>query len=298
MQLAYPTIILSEAYTNWYRYISLGLVILAIPTNLILLYILVRVRLFNVSHQLIGLLAVSDLLHGVVIISARAGELIYEVNPGDKLALMNDLFCQTLGVVSHGLICTSAYLLGLLAYERYRLVCHERMVNPSRLWVIFAFTEIILVIPLVMISLNKNLGVDPLRGYCLPKGSIWAAATSLILVGSFILPLAVLIFCYLSITFTIFQVVPDLSVRRSVTFKSITFITLYSLCYLPQFVVSIWLRINPKSCPHILHMIGPLGVIFPHLLNPLLVMLIHSQFKREAKRLFRRDRRSSLKSFA
>lgn len=295
MEPRFPAIAYDAASASLYRTVSLGLGVVTIPANLLLLFLLFRVRLFTaaVSYQLIGLLAVSDLLHGSVILAARLTE--WWVGP--LVIVETDWYCQTIGTVSHGLICTSAYLLGLLAFERYWLICRDRLVSPLCLWTVFGVTEVALIIPLTMSSLAKNLGADPIYGYCLPYGSAWATITSTILVGSFIVPLAALVTCYVAISRTICRHVPDRRLRRVVVLKSSAFIAIYSLCYLPKFLTSLWWRFRPvESIPRLLHVVGPLGVILPHLLNPLLVFAIHAHFKREAKRVLFPSRHDSLKS--
>lgn len=263
--------------------------VMSVLVNTLVLVLVVRMRREwgRVGCQLVGLVTVLDLATGVLIV---VGYFLkrWLGYPG---TFEKRWFCDAFGMAGQLFTSLSGYVMAMLAFERFSLVCRGKTLQPRLVYATVAAIALANVVPGVATSLTGGFAPDPLHAYCVPHGTPWASVFSTMLVLSLILPFVCVLFSYLAISMRVFEryLSRDLrcEVQTKVVLKSFLTIALYSLCFLPKFTTIVWYSYFDSTPPDALDLLAPIGINLLMCVNPLLILFLHNQFRREAAELFR-----------
>jgi len=199
--------------------------------------------------------------------------------------------------------CYSGVLVSMLAFERYFLICLHRSIYPIVGWSILAGTMLTLFVPAIGNAIEDGFSPDPTFSYCWPNGTDWSIFENNVITTMFMAPLFILTFCYVCIFVTCYRwkeepltknrltmerKVEAARMSRKVAYRALFFILFYFMCFGPKITTTAWFMFgNPTTHPFFLYIIDPFGIQLVMSVNPILVLFLHRQFKREAQTFFR-----------
>lgn len=253
--------------------------VLGLATNAFLLYMLKRVPETSTSFQLIRVIGLVDLLICVFTLAVIVARLAL----GPVEAFTSWFYCPVLSSATFFLCGVSGILMGLLALERYSVICYQRGLSRAALWTLVAVGGFVATVLIVGNSSLGSFGPGASYTFCVPDGTRWSRNFSIGFDVLFDLPLVVLFVCYSGIIVRCYRAhVPDHaeSITRTASLRALFFMFVYFLCYFPKFSTSIIsFYSGPRAPPVILYVLIPVGMTLLVLVNPVLVLLMHRRIK-------------------
>ncbi|KAJ9065359.1 hypothetical protein DSO57_1020356 [Entomophthora muscae] len=268
--------------------------IAGIAINSFLLRILTKMSEKSTSFVMIWSVAFADLLlcHFTLVICIVRPVLGYPE------AYHSSFYCPALGSVTFFVSSMSGILMGFLAMERYSVICHQRGLPQSVVWTLFSAIALTFAILLIGNSIIGGFAPDPSFIFCMPMGtewSLWANYTFNVLLN---IPILVLTFCYIAIFVKCYRAnVPDRAeqITKRVAIRSLLFLAIYLLCYLPKFTTTlIGSYYGLGAPPVLLYMLIPVGMTTLAIVNPILVLLLHRHVKGKVKEFIYRKKSNSM----
>lgn len=259
-----------------------GSVAVLVNTFVLVLVVSMKASMYRLSYQLVAVISIVDLISGL---NALVGFGVMHAM-GVQEAFNNPFYCPVFGFVGNMSIIVSGMLMAALAFERYSLVCQEKILKTPSTFRVLGLITLMFFIPSVATSITRGFQPDPLEAYCNLTNTGWAAVNSAMITPTYIVPLLILIFCYISILLRVMHSAPDLDIcKRKVAIKLFLFISLYSVCFLPKFIGIVWSSLYSVGLPDFLNLFAPIGINLLNIANPILILFLHNQFKTEALEL-------------
>ncbi|KAI0232630.1 hypothetical protein L0F63_004789 [Massospora cicadina] len=253
--------------------------VIGLVMNVFLIYMLKWIPEKSASFQLIWVVGVVDLAFSVTTMLVCVFRLIL----GFSGAYSSWFYCPILGSTTFFLCGVSGILMGVLALERYSVVCHQHSLPRGVIWALPLVLIIAAAVLFIGNSVSGGFVPEPAQLFCMPESETWTKYAILAVDLPFNLPLVVLFFCYVSIFVKCYRLtVPnqDDSITRKAAIKALALLAIYFLCYSPKFsTTTIGLFYNPNAPPKILYMLIPIGMTLIAVVNPMLVILLHRRIK-------------------
>ncbi|KAI0241383.1 hypothetical protein L0F63_005947, partial [Massospora cicadina] len=249
-------------------------------TNGVLLYGLPKLSEKSMSFQLIRMIGVTDLSLGVCTLMVCISRFGLDL----AAAYTSWFYCPVFGSLTFFFSGTSSILMSFLALERYCVICHQRGL-PRRLTItIFIVIASTFAILLAGSSILGSYAPDPTFLFCFPEGSTWSTFSNYAFYLVINVPVAVLVFCYVSIFVKCCRMsIPNQvdSVTKKAAIQSLLLLVVYFICYMPKFLTTvIGIFYGLSAPPRILYLLIPIGMTLLVVVNPILVLFLHRQMKR------------------
>ncbi|XP_072287076.1 melatonin-related receptor [Pyxicephalus adspersus] len=263
---------------------------------LVILSVLRNKKLQNAGNIFVVSLSVADL---VVAVYPYPVILIAIFHNGWTLG---NIHCQISGFLMGLSVIGSVFNITAIAINRYCYICHslqyEKLYNQKSTFCYLCLTWILTVIAIVPNFFVGSLQYDPRIFSCTFAQTVSSSYTITVVVVHFIVPLAVVTFCYLRIWVLVIQVkhrvrqdckqkLTPTDLRNFLT-MFVVFV-LFAVCWGPLNFIGLAVAINPfqvaPKIPKWLFVLSYFMAYFNSCLNAVIYGLLNQNFRKEYKRI-------------
>lgn len=282
-----------EGRALFMRYATLVLSVVALVANGFVLFLARRLkaRRGGFSEQLVTYIAMVDLLNSVTMVVGFGGGAWLGF-PG---TFLSPWYCRSVGLLLTQFPCYSMIMISFLACERFYVIKYRQSFDGlvTKAWALMATFIACLAVPSVANAVQNAYSPDPTFSYCWPHsmapGFSWATAQNMVSTVIFVEPLFVLVFCYVQVAVVCLQPInagaSDQRLSPRGARHSLIFIVIYVLCFGPKVLTTLFFMTgNGASHPFALYMINPISLQLLICINPILLMFLSKNFRREAIR--------------
>lgn len=286
-------------------------IISIVGNGLVFILLLYSRKLRNSCHSvLIWNLALVDFLTGVFVIATPA-HIIREAYIHPPPGLGGQMFCKFISseLFTFWFGFTSMYILVVLAIERrYAVVrsnVHSRYftIKKTRIILIFVWILgfILVMVNLFQVSYQKDKN-PPCQWSYLPDVTLHMTVYLLLFCLRFLIPMAVIIFCYLDIwrfmRMTIQNFPNQITKQNTATYKMKTKITItcaitsiaFFLCWLPNQIYFTLANLNLLQVGVDFHFVTKLLVLLNSAINPFIYSITNPYYRQEFRKMMEQVR--------
>ncbi|KAJ9066825.1 hypothetical protein DSO57_1005788 [Entomophthora muscae] len=253
--------------------------ILGAAVNVFLFCMLKKIPEKSTSFHLIRIIGATDLFLSLFTLSICFSRPIL----GPVETYTSWFYCPILSSATFFLCGLSGILMGLLALERYSVICYQRGIPQVVIWMALGIEALAAAVLLAGNSIIGGFAPEPSHLFCMPKGTTWSKYAGIGVDVLFNLPLFVLFFSYIAIFIKCYRAnVPNQleSITRKAAIKALLFLFTYIMCYFPKFSTTlIGIFYGLDSPPKFLYLLIPIGMTMLAVVNPILVLLMHRRMK-------------------
>ncbi|CAJ0953660.1 unnamed protein product [Ranitomeya imitator] len=251
-----------------------------------------------------------DLYSNIFVVSLSVADLVVAVYPYPVILIaifhngwtLGNIHCQISGFLMGLSVIGSVFNITAIAINRYCYICHslryDKLYNQKSTFFYLCLTWILTVIAIVPNFFVGSLQYDPRIFSCTFAQTVSSSYTITVVAVHFIVPLAIVTFCYFRIWVLVIQVkhrVRQDSKQKLTPTDLRNFLTmfvvfvLFAVCWGPLNFIGLAVAINPfqvaPKIPKWLFVLSYFMAYFNSCLNAVIYGLLNQNFRKEYKRI-------------